>query len=453
MNTHPLSADHAPAREDGDDLLFLQPEAEESDADRFARNSEPWKVLIVDDDTMIHDATRLALAGLIFNGRPLKLFNEYSGESALRLLRHEPSIAVILLDVVMEHTNSGLEVVKRVRNDLKNRLVRIILRTGQPGYTPEQVVTAEYDINDYKEKSELTQPKLISAVTLALRGYSDLLTIQSLATSKETLELLVRDRTLDLRQLNDELEQRNVQLIAARFEADAAIRTKSVILSSISHELRTPLNAVIGYAQLLDMSTHLTPGDREAAQIIHQSGRHLLALIDNMIDLSHIEAGELELNIEPVPIRTVIDDCLTQAAVKADELELKLIDADGDGGPVVVAADHARLHQVVSNLLSNAIKYNRPHGSIRVWCSAKNGTARVSIADTGVGIAPANQAKIFNAFDRLGAEFGTIEGTGIGLIISKRLTEAMGGQIGFESVEHQGSTFWVEFKALAQATG
>jgi response regulator RpfG family c-di-GMP phosphodiesterase len=168
---------------------------------------EPWKIAIVDDDKDVHAVSGLVLSGFRFKDRPLQIFNEFSAAGARRLLSEEPGIAVILLDVVMETDHAGLDVVKFIREELDNGLIRIILRTGQPGQAPEGRVIAEYDINDYKEKSDLSAQKLITSVTAALRGYDDLLTIQSLASSNEVLERMVQERAGELSASNKTLHR------------------------------------------------------------------------------------------------------------------------------------------------------------------------------------------------------------------------------------------------------
>jgi diguanylate cyclase (GGDEF)-like protein/PAS domain S-box-containing protein len=176
-------------------------------ANELGTAEEPWKIAIVDDDKDVHAVSGLVLSGFHFKGRPLQIFNEFSAAGARRLLREEPGIAVILLDVVMETDHAGLDIVKFIREELDDGLIRIILRTGQPGQAPEGRVIAEYDINDYKEKSDLSAQKLITAVTTALRGYHDLLTIQSLASSNEVLENLVQERTSELLTSNKTLQR------------------------------------------------------------------------------------------------------------------------------------------------------------------------------------------------------------------------------------------------------
>jgi PAS domain S-box-containing protein len=241
-----------------------------------------------------------------------------------------------------------------------------------------------------------------------------------------------------------ERKQAEEALREARQEAERANRAKSEFLSRMSHELRTPLNAILGFAQLLELDVQRS-ADRESVDQIMKGGRHLLSLINEILDIARIEAGQLPLSPEPVcvgdAVRRVLD--LAQPLATAGGIGLDVVGAGLH--PVHVWADNQRLQQVLLNLVSNGIKYNGAGGRLTVACEAVGDQRlRLSVADTGPGIAPELQARLFQPFDRLGAEGRGVEGTGLGLVLSKRLVEAMGGTIGVRSAPGEGSTFWIE---------
>ncbi len=186
-------------------------------------------------------------------------------------------------------------------------------------------------------------------------------------------------------------------------------------------------------------------------------GRHLLSLVDDLIELGGVEAGQLELSIAPVAVETVINESLSMVAPLAANQGIRVVFEGGDARNAMVSADAVRLRQIIINLLSNAIKYNRPEGTVRVSClrrahpPVRAPVVRIAVRDTGIGIEPALASRIFSAFERLGAERGQVEGTGIGLAISRRLVDAMGGTIGYERPGAEGSTFWVDLPAARPA--
>lgn len=257
--------------------------------------------------------------------------------------------------------------------------------------------------------------------------------------------------------VQDITERKRIEqaLLNAKETAEAASRAKSEFVACMSHELRTPLHAILGFSQLIATDSDLSELNRDYAGEIERAGSHLLALINDMIDLARIEAGKIAISIEPVSVAWVMEDSLALMTPIAGKQGIAIRQELGSVETEMVLADHNRLRQVVINFLSNAIKYNRPRGSVTISSLLRDGRVRISVSDTGPGIAADKQARIFNAFDRLGAEHSTVEGTGIGLVITRRIVEAMGGNIGFDSTEGQGSCFWVEFPpcGAAEPTG
>ncbi|MEQ8841920.1 MAG: CHASE domain-containing protein [Acidimicrobiales bacterium] len=236
--------------------------------------------------------------------------------------------------------------------------------------------------------------------------------------------------------------------LRARERATAANRAKSRFLSRMSHELRTPLNAVIGFSQILQLENPETEQAEQASQIEH-AGRHLLALIDEVLQISRIEAGEMTMSFETVPvdalIREVVQLLSTQASANGVRLSAHVHSAD-----VSVRSDRQRLSQVLLNLGSNAIKYNRPGGSVEIATEPIGAHGcRILVRDTGPGIAPEDQTKLFLPFERLGAEMTDIEGVGLGLTLTKTLVAEMGAEIGLESTVGVGTTFWVDLEVQA----
>ncbi|MFY8095937.1 MAG: ATP-binding protein [Niveispirillum sp.] len=368
----------------------------------------PWPVLVVDDDEEVHIMTRLVLSKLRYKDRPLELLTARSGIEADKVFRQRDDIAVALLDIVMETDDAGLRLARRIREEFANSDTRLILRTGQPGQAPVRDVIVNYDINDYKSKTELTSEKLFITIITGLRSYDN--------------------------------------IRSARM-AESASKLKSSFLAAMSHEIRTPMNGVLGMLELLG-HTSLDSDQREMLLTAQESASALLRIIDDILDFSKIEAGRMDIDRHPVDIGTVIEGVADTLAPAARKKGLSFDIHVDPALPMALLGDPVRLRQILFNLTGNAIKFTEQGGvSVRAerHPDPADGIVRVRIAitDTGIGIAPNHQAKLFEPFTQ--AEISTSRrfgGTGLGLSISRRLVDLMKGHIGLDSVAGHGSTFW-----------
>jgi CheY-like chemotaxis protein/nitrogen-specific signal transduction histidine kinase/HPt (histidine-containing phosphotransfer) domain-containing protein len=268
-----------------------------------------------------------------------------------------------------------------------------------------------------------------------------------LATRGEEQEGLTAELQVRTAQMEADILQRSQELHLANARLRAASDAKSEFLSRMSHELRTPLNAILGFTQLLEMQPI---GDRERDFVAHisRAGRHLLGLVDEVLDITRVETGHLRLSLEPVCLREVLDAAVGMVGPLAEARSVSLTIETSPEVDGFLRADRQRLQQVVVNLLANAVKYNRDGGSVTVRA---RGAGSIEVVDTGIGIAPDHLDKLFSPFERLGAEQSDVEGTGLGLALTKHLVEAMEGEISVESREGHGSTFRVELPSCEPA--
>jgi two-component system sensor histidine kinase/response regulator len=400
-----------------------------------------WKMLIVDDDVEIHTVTRYALTDYRFQEREVVIESVHSAREARELLPTMPDVAVILLDIVMETKDAGLLLVEYIRNTLNNQYVRIILRTGQPGESPEFQVIQEYDINDYKSKSELTNTKLLTAVTAAFRSYADIIEIDSY---RKDLEGIVQERTKQLRAQNEALQALNTE--------------KNEFLGIAAHDLKNPLSGIRGLAEMLLYSaSELDAQEHQEflTQILTASER-MFELVTNLLDVNAFEQEGITLSIVSVDavsiIRMIVE--IYNSRAKAKNISIHF----AAPSEALLRADELALQQVMENIISNAVKYS-PHGknvfvkiaiiepgtSSTETSTEPHQTVQISVQDEGPGLSDDDKSKLFGKFARLSARpTGGEHSTGLGLSIVKKMVEAMNGNVWCESELGQGACFIVE---------
>ncbi|MDM8515018.1 ATP-binding protein [Desulfobacterales bacterium HSG16] len=413
-----------------DELFFAEETPVKSPGESIETSAETWKIMIVDDEKDLHKITQMILDEIIFDGRKLSCLSAYSGKQACEMIRDNPDTALILLDVVMETISAGLDVTEYIRSELQNNIVRIVLRTGQPGHAPERDVITRYDINDYKLKTVLTDHTLFTTVISALRSYRDLRFIEQ---SRKEIE--------------DALEQ-----------ARAAEKARTQFLANMQHELMTPLNGILGGAEIL-LNTSMTKKQKNFTEIIRTSGQGLFEIISNVLDLTNIEEGQLVLKETTFGLRELVARIISVLKIQAEWKQLSVFHFIDDEVPDILTGDPDRLKQVLMNLTVNAIKYTEA-GCIALDVSIfrESGLSRDNISgdkpgnyidilfevnDTGIGIPSDKQDDIFEPFT-LCEEVRTkrLDGAGLGLAISREIIEKMGGKIWMSSKPDKGSSFY-----------
>lgn len=317
--------------------------------------------------------------------------------------------------------------------ELKQRMAQAVERT----FVDARAQRLEYTIADPAGPAR-TYIAAVTPIWRDSRVASVALTSVDISDQKAA-ELAVRDLNSGL---ESRVRERTAELHQAVERAENANRAKSDFLSHMSHELRTPLNAVLGFAQIIEMSSPSAEQLRWAGEI-RRAGDHLLRMIEDLLDMARIEVGKVKITIEPFDLATIVAEAVALAQPMIEARGLRLVQ-DCRHGVWQVMSDRLRLRQVLVNLLSNATKYNREQGTVTVRCEPQGQRIRVSVIDTGMGIAPENIARLFRPFERVGAEVGTVEGTGIGLALSKQLADLVGAGIGLDSQVGHGSVFWID---------
>ncbi len=406
----------------------------------FSCQDNGWKIFIVDDEKDVHQLTRFVLEDYIYQNKPLEFLSAYSASDAREIITQHDDIAVIFLDVVMETNDAGLKLITYIRQH--NKFARIILRTGQPGYAPEKQVILEYDINDYKNKTELTDQKLFTVITASLRSYSDIMTIESY---RQSLENKVSERTVELKNKNEILVKLNEELVALNQE-------KNEFLGIAAHDLKNPLSAIQSLANLIRMAINDFPQDKivEFAAMIENSSQRLFALIQNLLDVNAIESGSTHISLATYDIlpffQNVIHNYLKPAEDKNIEIKFNFVEETH-----LILADENAISQVLDNLVSNAIKYS-PHGkTVYMILSKTDDKVICEIKDEGPGLNEKDLSKLFGKFARLTPRpTGDEHSTGLGLFIVKKLIEIMKGNVWCESRLGIGTSFIAEFPLLTE---
>ena len=408
----------------------------------------PINILIVDDEPR-----NLTVLETILDDPGYRLVRAGSADQALLALIVE-EFALLILDIRMPGM-TGFELANMIKERKKTARVPIIFLTAY--YNEDQHVLEGYGTGavDYLHKpvnaavlrskvavfAELHRVNrecstanraLLSEVTERRRAE------ERLRELNETLELRVTERTSVLTAATAALE-------VAKLSAEKANLVKSEFLSSVSHELRTPLHAIIGFAQILDSEASSFSSEQKSyLEQVLVAGWHLLELINGILDLSQIESGNLSLSLEPALLNPILLECraMIEPVAQKRGASVALLPCDQS---LFVQADPLRLKQVLLNLLSNAVKYGGDAGVVSVAASTVSpGRIRISVTDNGKGLSVDKLDMLFQPFNRAGQEFGAEEGAGIGLVLCKRLVEAMGGNIGVDSTVGAGSVFWFE---------
>lgn len=375
---------------DEDLLLFAD---EQQDQKSPHASATPWYVLVADDDAEVQTITRLVLSDFSFEGRRLHLLEASSGAESLDMLRRHPDTAVVLLDVVMESNDAGLQVARKVREELGNTLVRIVLRTGQPGHAPEHRVISELDINDYRHKTELTAERLHTTVTAALRSYRDLRAVEE---GRERLAHLAM---------------------------------------SVAHQVRNRTMTIGGFANLAVRRAGVEDPMRTYLDTIIEESRRLERMVGAVSDfasLPHALRSALPLG---ETVRAAVVQAREHAAPREHALVWRVDAPDGN----LAHGAASLLQRLVYELLANAVDFAAPvDGMVTCILSCGGGLCRIVVEDNGPGIAPADMPFIFDPFFSRKAD-----GVGMGLTVARRIAGECGWEIEVDANPAKGARFTV----------
>jgi len=407
--------------EHSDKLIFID-ENEVIPTSTLASDKQ-WKILIIDDDPAILQTSIRILRDFTFESHGLEIITGTSGAEAKQLIAEHTDTAIILLDVIMESDDAGLQVITYIRDQLKNLHVRILLRTGQAGQFDEDTVFEKYDINNFLEKADLTSRRLKTAIKGALRAY----------------------------RLHEEVIATMQREVVLRKEADDANLAKSEFLANMSHELRTPMHAILSFSTFGEEKINTANHEKlkQYFSNIRTSGERLLNLLNDILDLSKLEAKHTEFNLNTSDLNAAVEIAAMEVSGLAHNKSLQM-EVIPPSIPTMMEFDHDKILQVIRNLLSNAIKFTPEHGTINISFStatltSKSGSERaairVNVTDQGIGIPEDELEEVFNKFVQSSKTKTGGGGTGLGLAISKEIIEGHHGIIWAKNNPNGGATF------------
>ena len=418
-------------RKDEEKEMLFEESADPHTKEKVPEKEEnPWKILIVDDEEDIHSVTQIALRNFSYEGRGIEFYNAYSAAEAKTIIEKNPDIALILLDVVMETNQAGLDLVRYIRESIGNRYTRIILRTGQPGQAPEREVILSYEIDDYKTKTELTSFKLFTVALASLRAYKTIKEIEKINIS-----------------LHEEIQERirvEKNLVLARKKAEKADRIKTQFLSQLSKEIKTPLDTILDSTSEIrnEINDKITEDIKDMFDRMTYTGKRIVRTVQLILDLSEVRTG----NYRPTPIMVDLKR-LCESIIEENSLSLlkKEIEVSlyTETEKTEVKTDEYSVRQIIHNLLDNAIKFTNK-GKVSITLSRnENGRLVVLVEDTGKGMSKDFKRKMFDPFTQEKSE--SQDGIGLGLALVKAYAEQNNYKIKTESTDGKGTTISIIF--------
>lgn len=439
------------SRDDDDELVSFADEAE----DHVQSSDQIWKIVIVDDDADVHQATRILLSHYQFEGRSLEFVSAYSAAEARILLKKHPDVAVILLDVIMEERHSGLDLVKFIREDLNNSSARIVLRTGQPGDFPEEELIIRYDINDYKVKTDVTRENFFSVITTCIRSYMQISQLEGLheelAEKNKRLEELVENLEEMVAQRTQTIASQNEDLLGKNTELTSLFESKNNLVRILCHDLNNALAVTIGCSQFAKQTTN----KHALAKLwdnVEKASHVQLDILDHVREMEAILSGKKKIVLTDVDLFEVVEKARFIFGAKLNAKGLNLDTTAIKKGAFIVRAEQVTLsNSVINNIISNAIKFSHKGSTILVTAKHVGDTVELTVKDSGIGMSSSIQENLFKMdvkTSRKGTDGET--GTGFGMPLVKAYLDFYEAKISVESrqgdQEDSGTDFVISFK-------